>query len=60
MNRKDIYNEVEAIMDYYCTECFLYKNNRQEKGRNYAHRFCITKCTVGETIKQHGQKLSRY
>jgi hypothetical protein len=59
MNRKEIYNEVEMIMHYYCEDCFLYKQNRKEKGRNYAHRFCITQCTVGEKIKQCGKKLSQ-
>ncbi|WP_428908866.1 zinc-finger domain-containing protein [Niallia sp. Krafla_26] len=57
MNRKEIFQEMEAIMDYYCQDCFLYKNNRKENGRNYAHKFCITKCTVGEKIKDYGKKL---
>ena len=59
MNRKDIYNEVETIMNYYCEGCFLYKYNRKEKGRNFAHKYCISKCTVGEKIKQCGKKLSQ-
>ncbi len=58
MNRKEIYHEVEAIMNYYCDNCFLYKYNRKEKGRNYAHKFCISTCTVGEKIKQCGKRLS--
>ncbi len=57
MNRKEIYDRVEDLMNTYCNECFLYKYHRAEKGRNYAHRFCITKCTVGAQIKGYGKKL---
>ena len=42
MDRKEIYNEVEEILEQYCKGCFLYKQNRKERGRNFAHRFCIT------------------
>lgn len=59
MKRKKIYNEMEALMDHYCEGCFLYKQNRKEKGRNYAHRFCISFCTVGESIKNLGNKLTK-
>lgn len=58
MNRKEIYHEVEVIINNYCNGCFLYKQNRKDHGRNFAHRFCITSCTVGEKIKQCGDRLS--
>jgi hypothetical protein len=59
LDRKEIYNEVEAILDHYCNGCFLYKQNRKDRGRNFAHRFCISSCTVGEKIKQCGEKLTQ-
>ena len=59
MKRKDIFNEVEAILNRYCEDCFLYKQNRKDKGRNFAHKFCISQCTVGEKIRQCGEKLIR-
>jgi len=59
MRRKEIINEAEAIMNNYCNGCFLYKQNRKEKGRNFAHRFCISTCTIGEKIRQCGEKLTQ-
>ncbi|WP_141434040.1 zinc-finger domain-containing protein [Bacillus sp. 03113] len=58
MNRKKILNEVEELIENYCKDCFLFKFHKEEKGRRYAHRFCISKCTVGEKIKNCGEKLS--
>ncbi|QED48361.1 zinc-finger domain-containing protein [Cytobacillus dafuensis] len=58
MKRKQIIDEVEYLMITYCKDCFLFKFHKEEKGRRYAHRFCITKCTVGEQIKAFGSKLS--
>ncbi|MBB6444627.1 zinc-finger domain-containing protein [Bacillus benzoevorans] len=59
MDRKDIYNEVEGILNQYCNGCFLYKQNRKDKGRAYAHKFCISACTVGEKIRMCGEKLTQ-
>ncbi|MCQ6273958.1 zinc-finger domain-containing protein [Bacillus sp. V3B] len=59
MKRKEIYHKVEAIMNNYCNGCFLYKQNRKDKGRSSAHRFCISSCTVGEKLRQYGEKLTR-
>lgn len=58
MNRKQVIAEVEELMAAYCHGCFLHKYHCQEKGRRYAHRFCIRQCTVGEQIKKLGQKLT--
>ncbi|WNS73955.1 zinc-finger domain-containing protein [Bacillus sp. DTU_2020_1000418_1_SI_GHA_SEK_038] len=57
MKRKQIFDEVEELMITYCQGCLLHKHHKDEKGRRYAHRFCITKCTVGEQIKLTGSKL---
>lgn len=59
MDRKGIFREVEEILNQYCNGCFLYRQNRKDKGRTYAHKFCITSCTVGEKIRQCGDKLDQ-
>ncbi|MDZ5473176.1 zinc-finger domain-containing protein [Bacillus sp. 31A1R] len=58
MDRKQILSEVEEMMSSYCKGCFVYKHYKNEKGRRFAHRFCINECTVGEQIKKYGEKLS--
>ncbi|WP_084221787.1 MULTISPECIES: zinc-finger domain-containing protein [Mesobacillus] len=57
MTRNEILVEVETLLTTYCNGCFLKKYHRQEQGKTFAHRFCITECTVGEKIKKCGQKL---
>ncbi|MFB6466083.1 zinc-finger domain-containing protein [Cytobacillus sp. Hz8] len=58
MDRKKLLDEMDYIMSQYCENCFLYKYHRDEKGKRFAHRFCITKCTVGEQLKYFGKELS--
>ncbi|MGJ7921846.1 zinc-finger domain-containing protein [Neobacillus sp. LXY-4] len=58
MTRKQLFSEVEQLMNRYCSGCFLYEHLKNEKGRRGAHRFCISQCTVGEKIKSYGKKLS--
>ncbi|GIN60828.1 hypothetical protein J27TS8_08210 [Robertmurraya siralis] len=57
MKRKDVLIEVEELLSSYCKDCFLHKYHKKEIGRTYAHRFCITQCTVGEKIKTVGKQL---
>ncbi|PLT34930.1 zinc-finger domain-containing protein [Bacillus sp. V5-8f] len=57
-NRKDIYSELETILEDYCKGCFLYSTIRKEKGRSTAHKFCISQCTVGEKIRTIGSQLT--
>jgi hypothetical protein len=56
--RKQLFKEVEQLMKQYCDGCFLYQHIKTEQGKRRAHRFCITKCTVGERIKSYGSRLS--
>lgn len=58
VDRREIIFEAEKLMADYCDGCFLYKYHKKEKGRRYAHRFCISKCTIGEKIKLIGKKLT--
>ncbi|MBD7936145.1 MULTISPECIES: zinc-finger domain-containing protein [Cytobacillus] len=56
--KKKLVKEVDQVIDFYCEDCFLYKYHRKEYGRNFAHRFCITKCTVGEKIQNIGKNFT--
>ena len=58
--RKEILSEVEALLSTYCNGCFLKSHHKNEKGKRFAHKFCITECTVGEQIKKCGTKLKKY
>nr|WP_066369199.1 zinc-finger domain-containing protein [Neobacillus fumarioli] len=60
MMRKELLNQVEKIMQQYCEGCFLHKYLKKEHGRRYAHQFCISQCTVGENLKEYGEKLTSY
>nr|WP_210365029.1 zinc-finger domain-containing protein [Bacillus sp. REN3] len=59
MTRSEILAELEALLSTYCNGCFLKKHHKKEKGRRYAHRFCITECTVGRQIKSCGNRLPK-
>ncbi|MEQ2528586.1 zinc-finger domain-containing protein [Robertmurraya yapensis] len=58
MNRKQVLMEVEEMLNSYCKGCFLHKYHKKEIGRTYAHKFCISQCTVGQKIKMIGDKLT--
>jgi hypothetical protein len=56
--RKEILAKLNEIHDLYCEGCFLKATFRKEFGKTYAQSFCINQCTVGEMIKQYGEKLT--
>ena len=58
LNRREIMSRVESLMVQYCEGCFLHQHLKKEGGRRLAHRFCITQCTVGEQLKEYGEKLT--
>ncbi|TMU86824.1 zinc-finger domain-containing protein [Bacillus sp. BHET2] len=58
MNRKEVVDKVDELIDTYCNDCLLKAHFRKEHGKTYAHRFCIEKCTIGEQIRNHGEKLN--
>ncbi|RID84222.1 zinc-finger domain-containing protein [Mesobacillus zeae] len=60
MTRKEWLEEVEELMSMYCTGCFLKQHHKKEKGKRYAHKFCITNCTVGSKIREYGDKLEKH
>ncbi|MFJ8064841.1 zinc-finger domain-containing protein [Psychrobacillus sp. NPDC096426] len=57
MKNTQIINEIDHILQTYCDGCFVRTQLRKEKGKAKAHQFCIRGCTVGEEIKQKGEKL---
>ncbi|MGC8230422.1 zinc-finger domain-containing protein [Pseudobacillus badius] len=57
LERKQLIAEVEGILHTYCEGCLLKAAFRKEKGKSYAHKFCITECTVGEQLKRCGERL---
>ncbi|MBM7647924.1 hypothetical protein JOC78_000864 [Bacillus ectoiniformans] len=59
MDRKQLYLEVEDLLQTYCDQCLLKATFRKEHGKAYAHKFCISKCTVGEKLKRCGDQLSK-
>ncbi|MDP4083514.1 MAG: zinc-finger domain-containing protein [Bacillota bacterium] len=58
MKRKELIEDVESLIAEYCNGCFVHQAHKEEYGRRFAHRFCITQCTVGEMLKKYGEKLS--
>ncbi len=59
LERKNVFHEIDNLMIEFCHDCFLYKHNRKEKGRCFAHQFCIASCTVGEKLKELGNQLHK-
>jgi hypothetical protein len=57
MSRKELYSEVEEILQNECKGCFVYQHFKKEKGKRAAHKFCISQCTVGEKLRNVGNKL---
>ncbi|WAA13266.1 zinc-finger domain-containing protein [Fervidibacillus halotolerans] len=56
--RQELLDEIDRILQTYCHGCLLYRHFKKEKGRQYAYRFCIHSCTVGEKLKECGKKLT--
>ncbi|WP_110927677.1 zinc-finger domain-containing protein [Bacillus massiliglaciei] len=56
-DRRRVFKEVEEVLDHYCQGCFVKKHFRKEKGKTYAHQFCISECTVGAKLKELGNAL---
>ena len=52
-------DEVNRTLQDYCEGCFLYCTHRKEHGRTYAHKFCLSHCTVGQKLKEVGNKISK-
>ncbi|KRG12464.1 zinc-finger domain-containing protein [Lederbergia galactosidilytica] len=58
MQHIELLNEINDVMDTYCKGCFLKSHFRRTYGKNYAHRFCIQNCTVGQELQEIGRVLT--
>jgi len=56
--RKEILTKLNELQDFYCDGCLVKSTLRKDYGKTYAQSFCINQCTVGERIKQYGEKLN--
>lgn len=59
LERLNVMNEIDTIMDTYCMDCLLKKALAKDKGKRAAHRFCIKECTVGEQIRLLGEEMNK-
>lgn len=53
----EVLDKINALEEKYCQGCLLKELNRSEGTRTAAHNFCIHECSVGITIRSHGNKL---
>ncbi|TWT28371.1 zinc-finger domain-containing protein [Planomicrobium sp. CPCC 101110] len=59
MNKLSIMNEIDEMLDTYCEGCFVKRQVRKDHGKTAAHRFCISKCTVGSQLQFLGEELNK-
>ncbi|MET3575189.1 zinc-finger domain-containing protein [Bhargavaea ullalensis] len=59
MNKIDLIQDIDELLDRYCEDCFLKRQLREEKGKTAAHSFCIRGCTVGEQLQFLGAELNK-
>lgn len=57
MERKEIYQVIDGLLDTYCNDCFLHRHFKKFYSKTYAHLFCIHHCTIGAKIQEQGKKL---
>jgi hypothetical protein len=57
MERQNVMMEISQILDTYCNDCFVRDHLRKTYGKNYAQRFCIQICSVGQELKKCGKQL---
>lgn len=49
--------QIDKLMENYCKGCLLKTHYRETKGKQQAHQYCISECSIGIQIKQIGNKL---
>lgn len=60
MDKTIFMNEIDHIIDTYCEGCFLKRVLIKDKGKAGAHKFCITKCTIGDQLKFLGKEMNKF
>ncbi|WAA11080.1 zinc-finger domain-containing protein [Fervidibacillus albus] len=56
--RRKLLDKIDQTLQTYCHDCLLYQHFKNEKGRPYAHQFCIHSCTVGDQLQAYGRQLN--
>ncbi|SIT66171.1 zinc-finger domain-containing protein [Edaphobacillus lindanitolerans] len=59
MNKVNLIQDIDELLDRYCDGCFLKKQLREDHGKAAAHKFCIDGCTVGEQLRFLGTELNK-
>jgi hypothetical protein len=60
MDKMIVMNEIDITLGTYCDGCFLKKQLSKDHGKTVAHRFCITKCTIGDHLKFLGDEMNKF
>lgn len=60
IEKETIIEEIDLMMETYCTNCLVKEALSTERGKKGAHRFCIESCTIGEKIQWVGQELLKF
>ncbi|HLR11399.1 MAG TPA: zinc-finger domain-containing protein [Sporosarcina sp.] len=60
MEKETIIEEIDEMMDTYCTHCLVKQALSKERGKKGAHRFCIEQCTIGEKIQWMGREMMKF
>ena len=60
MDKAIVMSEIDEVLDTYCEGCFLKKQLSKDNGKTVAHRFCITRCTIGEHLKFLGDEMNKF
>ncbi|WP_020008309.1 zinc-finger domain-containing protein [Salinicoccus albus] len=53
----EVLDKINNLEEKYCRDCILKKLNREKGSRTAAHNFCIKECSVGISIRTHGNNL---
>ncbi|CAD2075528.1 zinc-finger domain-containing protein [Phocicoccus pinnipedialis] len=53
----EVLKKITTLETRFCKNCPLKEFNRDKYSKTYAHHFCINECSVGITIKSHGNNL---
>ncbi|CAM3052969.1 zinc-finger domain-containing protein [Filibacter tadaridae] len=59
MEKTNIMNDINEVLDTYCEGCFLKTQLARDNGKTIAHNFCIRTCTVGEQLKFLGNEMNK-
>ena len=59
LNKSTVIREIDEMLETYCDGFFLKRELKSNGGKTKAHRFCISRCTVGEHLQFLGNELNK-